>query len=51
MVENKEFSKQILECVNKVRIDPPAFAAYLEKNEVPYIDGEGVINLPGKDPI
>ena len=51
MVENKEFSKQILECINKVRIDPPAFAAYLEKNELPYIDGEGVICLPGKDPI
>ena len=51
MVENKEFSKRILECVNRARADPPAFAKELEKNELPYIDSEGVISLPGKDPM
>ena len=51
MVDRKEFSKQILECVNRVRADPPAFASEIEKNELPYIDDEGVLSLPGKDPI
>lgn len=51
MVDRKEFSKQILECVNRARADPPAFASEIEKNELPCIDDEGVLSLPDKDPL
>ena len=51
MVDKKEFSKRILECVNKARADPPAFAREIEKTELPYIDDEGVISVPGKEPL
>ena len=51
MEKNKEFSKRILDCVNRARADPAAFAKELETNELPHIDGEGVISLPGRDPM
>ena len=51
MVDKKEFSRRILECVNKARADPAAFARELEKQEVPYIDDQGVLSLPGKEPL
>ena len=34
MVDKKEFSKRILDCVNKARADPAAFAREVEKNEL-----------------
>ena len=51
MEKNKEFSKRILDSLNRVRADPEAFAKELEVNELPHIDSEGVISLPGKDPV
>ena len=51
MVDKKEFAKRILDCVNKARADPAAFAREVEKNELPYIDEEGVISVPGKEPL
>ena len=51
MVDKKEFSRRILDCINKARADPAAFARELENQELPYIDNEGVISLPGKEPL
>ena len=51
MEKNKEFSKRILDSINRVRADPPAFAKELEDNELPHIDEEGVISLPSRDPM
>ena len=51
MVDKKEFSRRILDCVNKARADPAAFARELEKNELPHIDKDGVISVPGKEPL
>ena len=51
MVDKKEFSRQILEYVNQARADPAAFARELEMNELPYIDDQQILSVPGKDPV